>query len=135
MPGGHPTEVVGLDECGDYLIAKQPLACPFADLELDRATAASRMRAVPCKARFKRPVWIIWVNDCAWVMSDLHSGNIMREPSGKPCIIDALLAPLPPKMIGANRLLAESVEDARIFRETGAIPKRKAFDEGHDDEL
>lgn len=133
--GAHPTEILGLDECGDYLIAKQPLALPFVDLDVDRASAIHRMRAVPCKARFKRPVWIIWMNDGAWVMSDLHSGNIMREPDGNPCIIDALLAPLPPSMIAKNRLLSESVEDARVFRETGVLPKRKAFDDVHDDEL
>ena len=133
--GGHATEIVGIDEWGDYLIAKQPLALPFGDLTADRAAAVSRMRAVPCKASFKRPVWITWVWDLPWVMSDLHQGNVMREPSGAACIIDALLAPLAPQWIKGNRFLAESVEDARLFRSTGALPIRKAFDDVLDDEL
>jgi hypothetical protein len=31
--GGHPTELVGIDDQGDYLIAKQPLATPYGDLD------------------------------------------------------------------------------------------------------
>lgn len=133
--GGHPTELVGIDECGDYLIAKQPLALPFKDLTADRDAAIARMRAVPCKASFKRPVWVMWVWDLPWIMSDLHQGNVMREPSDAACIIDALLAPLAPQWIQGNRMLAESVEDARLFRSTGSLPARKAFDDVRDNEL
>lgn len=142
--GGHPTEIVGLDEKGDYLIAKQPLADSYGDIEADRETVLTRinvardealklMRAVPCKARFKRPVWIIWVDERAWIMSDLHPGNVMMSAAGEPCIIDALLAPLPTTMILSDWLLKEAVMDAREWRNSGNRPVRKAF--GDDDDL
>ena len=144
--GAHPTELVGLDDQGDYLIAKQPLAEAYGDLDnlrditlaqIDsmRPQAAERMLAVPCRAGFKRPVWIVWCDDRAWAMSDLHPGNIMKDASDMPCIIDALMAPLPPKLISSNRILAEAVTDARIWRETGELPKRKSFEDVNDDDL
>lgn len=34
--GAHPTEIVGLSDSGDYLIAKQPWAYPRGDFEEDR---------------------------------------------------------------------------------------------------
>lgn len=144
--GAHPTELVGLDEQGDYLIAKQPLAQPFGDIDNDyeaavalidaaRPQAVETMRAVSCKARFKRPVWIIWCAERAWVLSDLHSRNVMKDANGKPCIIDALLSPLPPGLISTDRLLTEAVEDARSWRKTGVLPKRKAFEDVNNDDL
>jgi hypothetical protein len=144
--GAHPTELVGLDDQGDYLIAKQPLAHAYGDLDnlrditlaqIDsvRPQAVERMLAVPCRAGFKRPVWVIWCDDRAWAMSDLHPGNVMQDANGMPCIIDALLAPLPPRLISANRLLAEAVADARTWRETGVLPKRKAFEDVNDEDL
>jgi hypothetical protein len=133
--GAHPTEIIGLEENGDYLIVKQPLAFPFVDLEPDRQAAIEFMRAIPCKAHFKRPVWIIWENESAWVLSDLHPGNVMRDANDAPCIIDALLAPVPPALIKADRLLSEAVEDARALRLGLSSPKRKGFDEGRDADL
>lgn len=144
--GAHPTELVGLDDQGDYLIAKQPLAQAYGDLEnlrditvakIDsvRPLAVERMLAIPCRAGFKRPVWILWCDDRVWAMSDLHPGNVMQDANGMPCIIDALLAPLPPGLIAANRLLFEAASDARIWRETGKRPKRKAFEDVNDDDL
>ena len=144
--GAHPTELVGLDEQGDYLIAKQPLAQSFGDIESERDATIAKidtarpqaieaMRAVPCKAGFKRPVWIIWCDERAWVLSDLHPGNVMQDANRQPCIIDALLAPVPPGLISTDRLLAEAVADARSWRETGVLPKRKAFEDVNDDDL
>jgi hypothetical protein len=115
--GAHPTEIVGIDDQGDYLVVKQPLAQPYVDLEEDRLVAIERVKAVPCKARFRRNVWVLWMHNQAWIMSDLHPGNIMREPDGRPCIIDALLAPLPPGVIETDRFLREAVDDARAWRE------------------
>lgn len=144
--GAHPTELVGLDESGDYLIVKQPLAQGYGDMEIFRdATlgkidaarphAIASMRAVSCKASFKRAVWILWVDERAWVLSDLHPGNVMQDANGSACIIDALLAPVPPGMVHSDRLLAEAVADARTWRETGDLPKRKAFEDVNDDDL
>lgn len=144
--GAHPTELVGLDENGDYLIVKQPLAQSYGDIDIfrdatlrkidaARPQAIESMLAVPCKASFKRAVWIIWIDERAWVLSDLHPGNVMQDANGSPCIIDALLAPVPPAMVNCDRLLAEAAMDARFWRETGALPKRKAFEDVDDDDL
>lgn len=133
--GAHPTEIVGIDEQGDYLVVKQPLAYPYVDLDADRLIALEQVRAVPCRARFRRAVWILWEHDQAWVMSDLHPGNIMRDANGVPTIIDALLSPLPPSLIKSDRMLAEDVEDAKALREGRKPRSRDVFALISDDEL
>ena len=144
--GAHPTELVGLDESGDYLIVKQPLAQGYGDMDIfrdatlgkidaARPRAIENMRAVSCRASFKRAVWIFWVDERAWVLSDLHPGNVMQDGNGSACIIDALLAPVPPGMVHSDRLLAEAVADACAWRETGELPQRKAFEDVIDDDL
>lgn len=144
--GAHPTELVGLDENGDYLIVKQPLAQSYGDMDIfrdvtlekidaARPRAIENMKAVSCRASFKRAIWIIWIDERAWVLSDLHPGNVMQDANGTPCIIDALLAPIPPTMVSCDRLLAEAAADARFWRETGSPPKRKAFEDVNDDDL
>jgi len=133
--GAHPTEIVGIDDQGDYLVVKQPLAQPYVDLEADRIAAIHRVRAVPCMARFRRNVWVLWLHGQAWIMSDLHPGNIMREPDGQPCIIDALLAPLPPVMIETDRLLRAAVHDARAWREDRPRTASDPFSLVSDDDL
>lgn len=133
--GAHPTELVGIDEQGDYLVVKQPLAYPYQDLDEDRLIALERIRAVPCRARFRRTVWILWEHEQAWVLSDLHPGNIMRDADDQPTIIDALLSPLPPALIQSDRLLAEDVEDARALREDRPPATRDVFALISDDDL
>ncbi|MCX6855194.1 MAG: hypothetical protein NTV80_09830 [Verrucomicrobia bacterium] len=133
--GAHPTELVGIDDQGDYLVVKQPLAYPYQNLEEDRLIALERIRAVPCRARFRRAVWILWEHEQAWVLSDLHPGNIMRDAGGLPTIIDALLSPLPPALIQSDHLLTQDVEDARALREGRPLPSRDVFAEIEDDEL
>jgi hypothetical protein len=133
--GGHPTEIVGLDAQGEYLIIKQPLAGPYLDLEQDREKAVKRLKAVPCRAMFRRPVWIIWDYNQAWIVSDLHSGNIMRDGAEKPCIIDALLAPIPNELMDHDHLLYEDILDAKSLREGGVVRNRDRFAHIRDDEL
>jgi hypothetical protein len=133
--GACPTEIVGLDYMFDYLVVKQPLASAYLDFEADRQTAVNTIHAVPCKARFKRQTWILWEHETAWIMSDLHYGNIMRDAQDQPTIIDALLAPLPPELIKSSRLLTEHVEDARALRLGLSVADRKAFDDVCDDDL
>jgi hypothetical protein len=133
--GAHPTEIVGIDDQGDYLVVKQPLALAHEDLESDRISAVERIRAVPCKARFRRNVWVLWLHSQAWIMSDLHPGNIMREPDGQPCIIDALLAPLPPGLIETDRHLRDAVLDARAWREDRARIAADPFATVSDEDL
>jgi hypothetical protein len=59
----------------------------------------------------------------------------MKDASGLPCIIDALLSPLPAELIHRDRMVSEATEDARLWRETGHLPVRKAFDDVNDDDL
>lgn len=133
--GACPTEIVGIDTMSDYLIVKQPLATAYIDFEADRETAIASAKAVGCRARFKRQTWIIWEHETAWIMSDLHKGNIMRDAQGQPTIIDALLSPLPPGMIHNDRVLSEHVEDARFLRLGIPVKKRKAFDDVDESQL
>ena len=133
--GACPTEIIGIDSMGEYLVAKQALAKPYVDLEADREVAVQQLKSVPCLARLKRQAWIFWRNECAWILSDLHKGNIMRSVDDTPTIIDALLAPLPPELIQANRLLSEHVEDATALAMGRPLPERRGFDSVNDDEL
>jgi hypothetical protein len=94
------------------------------------------IHAIPCKARFKRQTWILWEHEIAWIMSDLHYGNIMRDAQNQPTIIDALLAPLPPELIKSSRVLTEHVEDARALRKGLPLKVRRDFGDGvNDDDL
>lgn len=133
--GALVTEIVGLTDTGDYLIAKQPLAKDYLDFESDRTAALLHLRAVECRAPVSRNLWAIWLNECAWFVSDLHKGNIMREVSDSPTIIDALFCPVPPRALRQFRWLSEAVEDARAWRQTGTRPHRKAFDDVNNDDL
>jgi hypothetical protein len=133
--GALTTEIVGLTDSGDYLIAKQPLAKPYLDLESDRDTAVATIRAVACRAPFARRLWTVWMHNQAYFVSDLHKGNIMRDESDSPTIIDALFCPVPISAARHFPWLAESVEDARAWQMTGTKPRRRAFDEVNDDDL
>ena len=44
--GAHPSEIVGLSDSGDYLIAKQPWPYPCGDLKADRQIAVSEVRRI-----------------------------------------------------------------------------------------
>lgn len=134
--GAHPTEIVGLSDSGDYLIAKQPLANPFDDFETDQALAIDRIFGVSlsCQGIRGRSV-LMWVNDQAWLVSDLHVGNIMRDAENRPTIIDALIGPVPPLAQHQLRTVREAIEDARDLREGRAPQNRMQFDAVNDDEL
>ena len=89
--GAHSTEVVGLEESGHYLIAKQPLADPLLDFESDRKKALTAMKAVQFSFSGLRHFGaVVWILDRAWLVADLHDRNIMRDAEGKPTVIDAL---------------------------------------------
>jgi hypothetical protein len=133
--GACPTEIVGLDYMGDYLVVKQPIATAYRDFEADRKIALQMAKAVPCAERFKRQTWVLWLDEHTWILSDLHEGNIMRDAQGQPTIVDALVAPLPDAVVKSSRLLREAAEDARALRLGLPLPKRKAFDDVDDSEL
>ena len=115
--GGHATEIVGLSDDGKYLIAKQPLARDFESFEEDQEKAVQAIKGVPlsCQGISGRAI-LIWLNEQAWIVSDLHVGNIMRDAHGVPTIIDALTGAVPPLAYDQLRQVREAVQDARDLR-------------------
>ena len=94
--GGLPTELVGFDSAGKYLIAKQPRAYRYLDFFKDLEAAEQAMCGVhPIGGELRGRTIISWVDGRPWAISDLHKGNIMRDSSELPVIIDALLGKSP----------------------------------------
>ncbi len=146
--GGHPTEIVGLSESGDYLIVKQPLAVfqpyskgissfPTEDLFIhDRLRACEAMKAIPCVCPgFRQTIAVTWLEGAAWLIGDLHERNIMRDAAGFPTVIDALIGPVTPAAHEAVPRLANTVARARLWREEGTLPPEPDFMAVDDDEL
>ncbi|RYD81093.1 MAG: hypothetical protein EOP84_11500 [Verrucomicrobiaceae bacterium] len=132
--GGHPTEIVGLSDSGDHLIAKQPLAYPRGDFEPDRQIAVSQIRGVIPEFTgpgLRHTVVVMWLEGRAWLVGDLHERNIMRDQD----VIDALIGPVPPAAVKELRWLREAVEDAQALREERAFVKRKRFEDVDDASL
>lgn len=133
--GGLPTELLGLADSYDYLIAKQPLAYPFKDLNQDRERAEHVMRGIyPVGGGLRQHVFVSQIDADYWVIGDLHERNIMRDSNGEPTIIDALagkVTPLARKKLG---WLNQACIDAAHFRRTGERPE-SYFDNVNDDEL
>ncbi|MDZ4286542.1 MAG: hypothetical protein U0984_01210 [Prosthecobacter sp.] len=133
--GACPTEIVGLAATGDYLIVKQPLCYPFDNFEEDRRIAAASIKAVVPKYSIGQEIRVIWLQDQAWCIGDLHKGNIMRESNGAPTIIDALIGPLPPELLRAEPALQTAANRARDLREGREPPPDDLFHGVSDDEL
>lgn len=133
--GGHPTEIVGLSDDGNFLIAKQPLALPWVNFQKDRRSATDALLAVvPPFTRLNREIAVFWLREQTWIVCDLHNGNIMRNRENAPTIIDALVGPLPSEVFGKLAWAREASEDSRALR-LGLPPvKRLKFGEGVDDD-
>lgn len=134
--GAHPTEIVGLSDDGKYLIAKQPLADPFQNFEEDRQAAIDAIKGVHLSSQgFRSGVILIWLRDEAWIVSDLHVGNIMRDADDRPTIIDALIGAVPPLAHDRLRQVREAVQDACDLREGRPLQVRAKFEDVDDEEL
>lgn len=135
--GALPTEIVGLSDTGDYLIAKQPLAHEARDFEKDRHSAIQAMLGeVPLFSGLTRTVAIIHVNGAPWLVSDLHNRNIMRDREGHPTVIDALTGDVPAEALRSLAWLRDGVEDAHDRRHGLPRRQRLAFgDDVSDDDL
>jgi hypothetical protein len=135
--GALPTEIVGLSDTGEYLIAKQPLAQEARHFEKDRAIAIEAVLGeVPLFSGLTRTVAIIHVNGTPWLVSDLHNRNIMRDREGHPTIIDALTGPVPDTALRKLAWLRNGVEDAADRRNGHPRRQRLAFGENvADDDL
>jgi hypothetical protein len=136
--GAHPTEIVGLSDSGDYLIAKQPWAYPREDFETDRKIAVSKIQGIIPEFTgpgFRHTVVVMWLENRSWLVGDLHERNIMRDQDGTPTIIDALIGPVEPAALNELRWLREATEDAQALREYRPAQKRLRFEDVDDDSL
>lgn len=134
--GGHITEIVGLSDDGNYLVAKQPLAYPYNDFQLERDIAVNNLKGiVPFGPSLGHVIAITWTQESAWMVGDLHTGNIMIDSNGNPTVIDALTGTIPTQAPKEVNGLAYAIQDARDYRVTNQIPLRKAFDDVNNDEL
>lgn len=85
--------------------------------------------------RLERMVVAIWLDFDFLLLTDLHSGNIMRDSEGRATIIDALHGRVAPTLFSRLRWLRDAEEDARAFREGRPRPSRGGLPEAPDDEL
>ena len=131
--GACPTEIVGLSDTGDFLIAKQPFCRMYKDFTADSLTAVRMMRAVRPTCSLGMPVYLFWGDDEAWLVGDLHPGNIRLSSTGIPVIIDALIGSVPPAAIKAMPQLTTAIHQARDFRITGQF-KSASFGDGESDD-
>lgn len=121
--GGLPTEIVGLADSGDFLIAKQPMAYPWADFHADREIAEEIMRGIlPMGGGLRQRVFVSCIDEVYWLVGDLHERNIMRDRDGRPVVIDALAGKVTPQARKKLSWLRRACDDARSFRETGRRP-------------
>jgi hypothetical protein len=128
--GAHPTEILGLSEDGNFLIAKQPLAAPYVDFKKDRIAATAAMLAiVPPFTRLNREIAVFWLRGESWIVCDLHNGNVMRNRENKPTIIDALVGRLPDAFLRRHPWAANAAEDTRALRLNLPKPNRQVFGE------
>lgn len=133
--GAHPTEIVGLADTGDYLIVKQPLAQPYGpSLDEDRQVACDVMKALTVNG-LRGNVRVFWVDGKAWLLGDLHQGNIMRDADGQPTVIDALIGCIPTAAQNAMAQLHKAVVEAREMRQGTRTVPSDLFDGVNDDDL
>jgi len=134
--GGHPTEIIGLSDNGDYLIAKQPLALPMREYNADKRAAIAAVKGiVPEGTGLRRNVVVVWLWEQAWLIDDLHERNIMRSVEGEPTIIDALVGAVTPLAYRKLSWLRNACEDARCLRHGEPLPRRQSFSDVDDDSL
>lgn len=133
--GACPTEIIGLSEDGKYLIVKQPRCKAYDDFHKDREQALKAIKGVAPKGSFGNELWIIHADQKAWLLSDLHKGNIRRLPDGSATIIDALVGELPDYYLKHHPKLREAAEKAKVWTLGNAPPSDDPFQSIADDEL
>lgn len=134
--GACPTELVGLTDDGRYLVAKQPRCRNYESLEEDTRTAVKAVNAVSPKGSYGgNEIWVIFVDNKFWLLSDLHKGNIRRLPDGTPTIIDALIGELLLSDLKLHPKLAEAAERSRALATGAAILPDDPFHNVSDDDL
>ncbi|MES2705106.1 MAG: hypothetical protein V4726_00755 [Verrucomicrobiota bacterium] len=147
--GAHSTEIVGLDDMGNFLIVKQAYAFsqsyntpgrPETDayrlFETDRTAAVNAVRAEICRGpELRESVVVGFVDGQAWLVADLHHRNVMRDADGAATIIDALTGPVTPRAREKLPWLAEAVANARAWRENLPRPVKSWQEDFQEDEI
>lgn len=131
--GACPTEIVGLSDSGDFLIAKQPYCQMYKDFTADSLTAVRMMKGVRPTCPLGMPVYLFWGDDEPWLVGDLHPGNIRLSSTGVPVVIDALIGSIPPSALKAMPQLRTAIQQARDFRLSGSY-KAASFGDGESDD-
>ena len=119
--GGTPTEIIGITPHGQWL-SKQPEAThiPPAEFAAARAEAVALAGGVRLNIRGLDDLRLVWHEDRAWLISDLHSKNVMRDAAGVARIMDACICPVPERMIYDHPEVRQAIEDARRKADTGS---------------
>lgn len=147
--GAHASEIVGLDDEGNFLIVKQPWALPqpyntpgrpekdaYRLYETDRTSAIQAIRAEVCRGQeLRESVVVGFIDGQAWLIADLHHRNIMRDADGNPTIIDALIGPVSPRAHQLLPWLAEAVANARAWREDRPRTAKAWEDDFNEEEI
>ena len=120
--GACPTEIVGLSESCDYLICKQPFCDDYVSLEDDKHSAAENMKAVRPTGTYGADVWLYWIDDKAWILGDLHKGNIRRLHGSIPTVIDCLVGEVPLEVMTKHAAIGRAIMRAKEWRK-GNKPK------------
>ena len=128
--GGLPTEIHGLTPLGQWIV-KQPESTHVSASEFPAALAEAI--AGIGGARLQDPenpqldhLSVIWHQGTPWFIGDLHSRNIMRDASGRARIMDALIMPVPTRMLHDLPAVQHAADAARQHAETPlrSAPKR-----------
>lgn len=136
--GGLPTEIVGLSDDGNYLIAKQPLAHPYEEgtFRKAREEALNEMKcAIPPGSGLRKLLGVVHWEDRSWIVGDFHERNIMVDFDRTPTVIDALVGSIPPRAQEQNSWLQAASAEAEEWQKSGEKPVRKTFDDVLDNEL
>lgn len=119
--GACPTEIVGLSDTGDFLIAKQPFCRMYKDFIKDSLEAVQMMSAVRPTFPMGMPVYVFWAEGEGWIVGDLHPGNIRINSQGVPVVIDALIGSIPPVVLKSVPQLEVAVKQAHELRTYGEV--------------
>ena len=112
--GGLPTEILGVTAQGDWVLA-QPEATPVTESEIGaaRAEAVALVGGVQVNESGLEDIRVVWHRGRAWIISDLHLRNIMRDSEGKARIMDALIVPVPKSLTARYESVRQAIREAK----------------------
>ena len=116
--GAHPTEIIGLSDAGDHLIVKQPQATVIEVGMKQRAESCGKLSTVLMPSiAIRGELRIFWHDSRAWLLGDLHRGNIMGDADNESTIIDALIGSIPRPFVQQFNEVAAAIRESQNRRE------------------